>query len=437
MAKKANRRRRHADANQPDRLSALSDEVLLSILSLLPIRVAARTSVLCRRFRHLWKASPAINLIDYDEYEYEEPEPKTKNSNFVAMVTSALLRREPTNSLFRLHLFIAVDYTWNVSDSFLCSLLIKARSLGLRHLTLKTDNVGIPEAIIPTIFSIHSLHSLHLPIFYQFDYIPSDATLTHLKTLSLSSLRTCLAEIIQLLSQLPSLENLSIGFDRMDDYDDHPSLQNEYTLSSPTIRMLDLYIPSPEYVSLDLYLPLLEILHLYIDIQYAPKLPCIEGDMPSLRKAVIVLRGIHKGDVAAVAQLLNCVSSAEELSLDIKESMDEMYPFPILMKSSKDLPKFPGLKHLNVTMCFHKHNFDAIVTLLHHSPALQSLKLVHTVSFYNFWKRFKRNKNDWRSMLPCTAREVYYTDLHLGRHRKEFMELVGNKCTPKLVEEDH
>ncbi|OEL20993.1 hypothetical protein BAE44_0017986 [Dichanthelium oligosanthes] len=53
-----------------DRLSALPDQVLRSVLSRLTSLQAARTSALSRRWRHLWRAVPCINI---DQREFLRP----------------------------------------------------------------------------------------------------------------------------------------------------------------------------------------------------------------------------------------------------------------------------------------------------------------------------------------------------------------------------
>ncbi|KAJ4772069.1 F-box family protein [Rhynchospora pubera] len=78
-----------SEPNQMDHLSSLPDELLVTILSFMPTHIAARTCVLCRRFRHLWKASPSLQFISED-LPYE---------NFMAMTDHALFPRNPSHPL--------------------------------------------------------------------------------------------------------------------------------------------------------------------------------------------------------------------------------------------------------------------------------------------------------------------------------------------------
>ncbi|KAL6658185.1 hypothetical protein ACP70R_003771 [Stipagrostis hirtigluma subsp. patula] len=56
-----------AMAGGEDRLGALPDDALLRVLSLLPSEDAVRTCVLARRWRHLWRSTPALRVARDDD----------------------------------------------------------------------------------------------------------------------------------------------------------------------------------------------------------------------------------------------------------------------------------------------------------------------------------------------------------------------------------
>ncbi|KAI8005574.1 F-box/LRR-repeat protein [Camellia lanceoleosa] len=47
---------------EKDRISSLSDAILSHILSFMPIKCAARTSLLSTRWKSIWTSVPTINL---------------------------------------------------------------------------------------------------------------------------------------------------------------------------------------------------------------------------------------------------------------------------------------------------------------------------------------------------------------------------------------
>ncbi|XP_078153313.1 putative F-box/FBD/LRR-repeat protein At4g13965 isoform X2 [Carex rostrata] len=329
---------------------------VLTIISFLPTPIAARTSILSRRFRHLWEASPSVDVISLRQ-------------SFVSMAKGALLHRNPYHQLHSLHLEISRCHQ-NVS--IVSSLLVKARSLGLRHLTIEGCWFSSFLPILPIIFTFKSLRSLSLdrlsdgPIF-KFN-LPSGIMLTCLRSLSLRLYRINPAKLNRLLSELCSLEDLQL----------YTRTTPGLSLSSKTIRKLKLVIAvsSRKLDILGLSLPSLESLHLEIQDGFR-RLLHIQGEVPLLRKAVINFHELLERDVSVVSGLLNCISHVEELSLYLKENGDKEYPVPVLLESGKDVPNFSKLKHLDLILCFHEHNFEAVTRMLYNCPILKSLKLVH------------------------------------------------------------
>ncbi|KAJ4763813.1 F-box/RNI-like superfamily protein [Rhynchospora pubera] len=56
-----------ASSNQPDLISALSDSILIHILSFLPSNLSGQTSILSRRWRHLWEYVPELIFHDFTD----------------------------------------------------------------------------------------------------------------------------------------------------------------------------------------------------------------------------------------------------------------------------------------------------------------------------------------------------------------------------------
>ncbi|KAF3322375.1 F-box/FBD/LRR-repeat protein [Carex littledalei] len=388
-----------------DRLSGLPDEVVITVLSLLPTLIAARTSVLSRRFRDLWKASPSVDL----PFIYI---PSFKHSTYVAMANSVLLSRR--DSLVRLHLKFGHQISGDLTKSFISSLLLHAHALGLRHLTIHGRAYWDFESILRSVFSsctsLQSL-SIHILPLKPFPF-PSAIALTRLKSLSINFISYNSTIIKRLLSELSSLEHLQLHM-----------FSGFVCLSSPTIKKLELLLLGESHhleepYSLGLFMPSLEFLSLtnYHDSFHAnSNIPLIHGEIPLIRIAVVTLRGLRQKHITAVAQFLNFISYVQRLTLNLKEHRWEEYPFPLFMEPGKEAPTFPNLKHLDMSLCFHECNFEAVVTMLHHSTALESLKLHHKTSDIlgdgngriNAWGlKWPRNgdqsrkRNAWRSKLP-------------------------------------
>ncbi|XP_078170130.1 putative F-box/FBD/LRR-repeat protein At4g13965 [Carex rostrata] len=150
------------NSNQIDRLSNLPCALLVTILAFLPTHIAARTSVLCRSFRHLWEASPSLALISRD---LPHPQPE---KDFVAMAKRALLCRNPCHPLLSLHLEISLCDRRNAS--FLCSLLKKARCLELHHLTIEGCYYRDFSTILPIILTMTTLRCLSLDRIPHLEY---------------------------------------------------------------------------------------------------------------------------------------------------------------------------------------------------------------------------------------------------------------------------
>ncbi|KAL6658252.1 hypothetical protein ACP70R_003838 [Stipagrostis hirtigluma subsp. patula] len=92
----ASSRRKHEgtpDAGCGDRISALPDEALQHVLGFLPADEAVRTSVLARRWRHLWKSMPVLRVIAHDWLDKQGVSKLNRFVNYLVLMRdrSALL----------------------------------------------------------------------------------------------------------------------------------------------------------------------------------------------------------------------------------------------------------------------------------------------------------------------------------------------------------
>ncbi|CAN6228199.1 unnamed protein product [Urochloa humidicola] len=106
------KRVRAGGGSAPDRLSALSDELLHLVLSFLPSRQAVQTTVLSKRWIDLWRLMPALNL-NISEFEAPDAVISLSEARWGKMenfTTNLLMRhRAPRLDAFRLHIIYMIS----------------------------------------------------------------------------------------------------------------------------------------------------------------------------------------------------------------------------------------------------------------------------------------------------------------------------------------
>ncbi|KAG2572292.1 hypothetical protein PVAP13_7KG166800 [Panicum virgatum] len=112
MAGEIPSKRAAAAADGDDRLSALPDELLHSIMFFLMARQVVQTSVLSRRWRHLWRSTPCLD-IDHGEFN-RRPDVWRRLLDFTYNLFSK--HSAPVLERFRLHL--GASYNLNAVDDW-------------------------------------------------------------------------------------------------------------------------------------------------------------------------------------------------------------------------------------------------------------------------------------------------------------------------------
>lgn len=243
------------EGNYKDRLSELPDEILVNILSFLPIRCAVRT-VLLRRFGKLW------TLLRTLKFSYSEEE------RFISYVMK--YHKSPT--IDKLEFFWIYEHPKEE--------LMKWIILGLRKKTRVLSIQGNPVStnifLPPRVFRSQCLVSLALT--GSLIKLPRRVFMGSLKKLDIAHVSVSDEDFKVLVSGCPCLRELIVLF---------PHGLQQLHFTSPSIEKLELDLLIDLGTALDrhysLDCPNLKILH--IDEVYIDNLQVI--DVSSVRQAII------------------------------------------------------------------------------------------------------------------------------------------------------
>lgn len=200
-----------------DRISSLPPTIIESILCLLPIQEAARTSVLSKEWRYIWTKIPKLvfdedtlvvstneNQLSVMEENYKTPSLR-KDMNlmckFFYAIYQILLAHQGPILEFTLAVF-AVDSCIEI-DQILAYL---SRQNTVMKLTLELQN----EYKLPSsIFSLHHLTNLSLT-FLKIDHEPRFNGFPSLTTLCLKNVNISKKTLRHLISNCPLLKSFSL-----------------------------------------------------------------------------------------------------------------------------------------------------------------------------------------------------------------------------------
>lgn len=287
------------EEDRMDRLSELPEHLLLHMLSFLPTQVAARTSLLSRRFRHLWEITTVLDL-DLSAH--------STCAAFVDIADRALLDRDSLYSLLRLRLDLCDRDRFEggiLTFGYVNILLVRAAELRVRHLTVSHFTNQLDD-FLPTILSIASLQSLSLRHLSRRAVFPSFFAATGLKTLSLTFDFMSLGPtgFNPFLSKLHALEELEL------------EVPTAVDLHSETVKRLKLIMFTSSR-EVGICMPKLEVLDFY---EWRSRRTQFHGAMPLLKKAKIHFMYPAEESAPAIWKMLKAVGNVEELRIIMEEN---------------------------------------------------------------------------------------------------------------------
>ncbi|XP_010427222.1 PREDICTED: FBD-associated F-box protein At4g10400-like isoform X1 [Camelina sativa] len=322
-----------------DRISELSDELLIKILLFVPTKVAVSTSVLSKRWEYLWMWLPKL---DYGGRHYS---PSDCEMLQCFLDKNLPLHRAPVIESFRLDLSSRNFTTeniklWVVIAAYHC----------VRKLEIIYESYPEKPNILPSnLYTCKSLVILKLKGTILLD-VPRVAFLPSLKTMHLRSVRYHNDEesLQRLLSNCPVLKDLLV------DLCEHDSM-GKLTVVVPSLQSLSLYIPyNFDIGGIEIRTPFLK--YFKLEDCSDKRHYCLVENMPNLIEADVDV------DLHNIKSLIGSITSVKRLSICI--SSKDMYDEGFV---------FNQLEHLKI--CFGEFSSNLLVRLLNDSSNLQVLEL--------------------------------------------------------------
>ncbi|CAJ2639021.1 unnamed protein product [Trifolium pratense] len=165
-----------------DRFSCLPDYVLLHILSFFDIKEAIQTCILSTRWKNLWKILPTVTLISSQFATFEA---------FTKFISKILSLRDASASLDVLDF----QCEGRMDPRELKRILTYAISHSVKRLRIDV-NFDIQQ-FLPSLFSCHTLTSLHLSIYESprpITLFPNSLNLPAVTTLALNGFLFCVGD---------------------------------------------------------------------------------------------------------------------------------------------------------------------------------------------------------------------------------------------------
>lgn len=306
---------------EEDRISNLSDDILCTILSLLPdTKSAVRTSVLSRRFINLWTRLPVLQF-DCDLYDLKE---KNNVKPFVRFVDNVISRNtSPNIQKFRLHYHKPKRFTvfkkqvlLRNNDWVQTALSRNVVELDLQiynecqvnKCNYKKASISLLNYFLPQVLKIKMDVPLRMPSFSYFG---------NLKTFHIELDQADYELTSKLFTSLPKLEELSISICMAVKYSPH--YYKDFNIIAPVLKVLDFHVwdrfDRTMWMKVLIDAPMLERITLTDETIYSYTLQNISSNLQANINVGIKCDGNWYDDHDRGIKLIDGLSSAKSLSI--------------------------------------------------------------------------------------------------------------------------
>ncbi|XP_074298962.1 F-box protein At4g09920-like [Silene latifolia] len=398
-----------------DRLSTLSDDILIEIISYLPLRLAIVTGSLSRRWRGLWTNRTSIDInnrtLGVSPYKF---------SFYIVFRNITKQIRSPSIQSFFLELDMYTPYWETTLNSWLHQICCS----NVQQLKLTwPDFYSHPKPILPcNFFQVRSLVSVELDQMFGWVFPENgdQINLPNLKKLSLKfhgSQHKCIEKLIKM---SPLLEDLSLKLE-----DKGTSCNIIMNYSHQNLRRLSLKLDINYKTEVVINAPKLD----YFDVcgRYDTVF-CFEEEPVALSEAKIQLDDDmpYVEGKRSMIQFYEAISNVETLTLDVL----------VLHYISTVFSNATRLK-LNMRTCY---KIEILSSLLDMCPALDVL----TIKFGDVSKHFRWNlnppKHDYVRPVPRVLKRIeieYFLGEDYYKPVQSFLELVEYLLFSSSIASEH
>ncbi|CAH8376222.1 unnamed protein product [Eruca vesicaria subsp. sativa] len=340
----------HRKSDGVDLISLLPDEILQTILSSLETFIAVRTSILSKRWRHVWSGTPSLYLNLYTH--------GLEGDSINNFIESYTVRK-----------MMSFELCAQVRDKrhYVEKWIEFAMSRNVENMSLNVYDNGDQKYHIPDFFYINnSIRKISVNGLYSGLTIPSYVSWTSLKMLSLSSFKLYDEYVDKILSGCPVLESLSLSFCH-----EIMVLDLSKSLSLRTLEIdSNIWYPGPKQI----VAPHIRRLRLRNHV-----LPCTLVDVSSLNEARLDI--CFYGPENPKDDFLQ-VMGLEKLQNVEKLTFGENFLKILSLAELRCVP-FPSFKVKNLTLVtmISQYVIPGIVRVLQNSPELKKLTIIHKSEF--------------------------------------------------------
>ncbi|CAL5067940.1 unnamed protein product [Urochloa decumbens] len=378
-----NKRIHGGNISGDDRLSALPDDLLHTILSSLKAHQVVQTSVLSRRWRSLWRSVPCLDIdqVDFESSQSESLTPQQKLDKFKAFAYFLLSHRDAGSALDTFQLRVDETDPLHIHAGRWVRRALSCCS-SLRVLRVRGYGLSLLHAPLDLGPCLTRLHLSYMSLDERFQELISSVCVV-LEDLKLKRCDLCFDSITS-----ASLENLIVQT-RKPDY-------GQLSITAPRLTSLRLLITNSSFeFSVD--------------------------EMLSLVKASIRYRSLDLDATCEDTQrkLLSNVHSVTSLELSgfLQMMVPDMEP--------AEFPIFENLRNLLLDGCDLRDDFQLLRHFLHKSPNLEKL----TVRCCRL-PEGSAGKEGMAKLKKLKSTEIIYKDYHNIRGLVCFL-LEISVCVPK------